>query len=162
MGTMAASHRRSYRLLPLRINLIIRSRRTIALNFVHAWQDDLEEWQTFSSGVNDVGNTRDAMDFLAAEYLESRRIWCARGRRLTELRSPVGSTDSQSEPPLALPKGSQKLSLAGRFEAEGLVGMLSIVIVLQHPQHHLGHPYSTIDLGQVCAARRVTLRVGDE
>ena len=34
------------------------------VDFVHAWQDDLEEWQTFSSGVNDVGNTRDAMDFL--------------------------------------------------------------------------------------------------
>jgi len=34
------------------------------VNFVDAWQDDLEEWQTFSSGVNNVGSTRDAMDFL--------------------------------------------------------------------------------------------------
>ena len=34
------------------------------VNFVDAWQDDLEEWQRFSSGVNNVGSTRDAMDFL--------------------------------------------------------------------------------------------------
>jgi hypothetical protein len=34
------------------------------VSFVDAWQDDLEEWQTFSSRVNDVGSTRDAMDFL--------------------------------------------------------------------------------------------------
>ena len=34
------------------------------VNFVDAWQDDLEEWQSFSSGVNNVGSTRDAMDFL--------------------------------------------------------------------------------------------------
>jgi hypothetical protein len=34
------------------------------VNFVEAWRDDLEEWQKFSSGVNNVGSTRDAMDFL--------------------------------------------------------------------------------------------------
>jgi hypothetical protein len=34
------------------------------VSFVGAWQDDLEEWQRFSSGVNNVGSTRDAMDFL--------------------------------------------------------------------------------------------------
>jgi len=34
------------------------------VSFVDAWQDDLEEWQTFSSGVNNVGSTRDALDFL--------------------------------------------------------------------------------------------------
>jgi hypothetical protein len=34
------------------------------VNFVEAWRDDLEEWQRFSSGVNNVGSTRDAMDFL--------------------------------------------------------------------------------------------------
>jgi hypothetical protein len=34
------------------------------VSFVGAWQDDLEEWQSFSSGVNNVGSTRDAMDFL--------------------------------------------------------------------------------------------------
>jgi hypothetical protein len=34
------------------------------VSFVDAWQDDLEEWQMFSSGVNNVESTRDAMDFL--------------------------------------------------------------------------------------------------
>jgi hypothetical protein len=34
------------------------------VSFVDAWQDDLEEWQRFSSGVNNVESTRDAMDFL--------------------------------------------------------------------------------------------------
>jgi hypothetical protein len=34
------------------------------VNFVNAWRDDLEDWQTFSSGVNNMGSTRDAMDFL--------------------------------------------------------------------------------------------------
>jgi hypothetical protein len=34
------------------------------VSFVGAWQDDLEQWQSFSSGVNNVGSTRDAMDFL--------------------------------------------------------------------------------------------------
>lgn len=34
------------------------------VNFVGAWQDDLVDWQRFSSRVNNVGSTRDAMDFL--------------------------------------------------------------------------------------------------
>jgi hypothetical protein len=34
------------------------------VSFVDAWRDDLEEWQRFSSGVNNVESTRDAMDFL--------------------------------------------------------------------------------------------------
>jgi hypothetical protein len=34
------------------------------VSFVNAWQDDLGDWQRFSSGVNNVGSTRDAMDFL--------------------------------------------------------------------------------------------------
>jgi hypothetical protein len=34
------------------------------VNFVDAWQDDLKDWQRFSSRVNNMGSTRDAMDFL--------------------------------------------------------------------------------------------------
>jgi hypothetical protein len=34
------------------------------VRFVDAWQNDLEDWQTFSSHVNNVGSTREAMDFL--------------------------------------------------------------------------------------------------
>src|SRR5215203_4197896 len=57
-------------------------------------------------------------------------------------------TDSQSQPPLESPEGRQKLPLAGRFESERLVGMLRVVIVLQHPQHQLGDPRRAIDLDQ--------------
>jgi hypothetical protein len=34
------------------------------VNFLDAWQDDLDAWQRFSSRVNNVGSTRDAMEFL--------------------------------------------------------------------------------------------------
>jgi hypothetical protein len=34
------------------------------VSFVDAWQEDLEEWKSFSTGVNNVESTRDAMDFL--------------------------------------------------------------------------------------------------
>ena len=36
----------------------------LCLNFLEAWQDDLSEWQRFSSGVNNVGSVLQAMDFL--------------------------------------------------------------------------------------------------
>jgi hypothetical protein len=36
----------------------------LCVNFIEAWRDDLKEWQRFSAGVNMVGSTRKAMDFL--------------------------------------------------------------------------------------------------
>jgi hypothetical protein len=36
----------------------------LCLNFLDAWRDDLSDWQRFSSGVNNVGSTGEAMDFL--------------------------------------------------------------------------------------------------
>jgi hypothetical protein len=36
----------------------------ICLDFLNAWRDDLDDWQGFSTGVNNVGSTREAMDFL--------------------------------------------------------------------------------------------------
>jgi hypothetical protein len=36
----------------------------LCLNFLEAWQEDLGEWQRFSSGVNNVGSVLQAMDFL--------------------------------------------------------------------------------------------------
>jgi hypothetical protein len=36
----------------------------LCVNFLGAWRDDLCKWQRFSNGVNNVGSTRDAMDFL--------------------------------------------------------------------------------------------------
>jgi hypothetical protein len=34
------------------------------VNFIEAWREDLRCWQKFSNGVNNVGSTRAAMDFL--------------------------------------------------------------------------------------------------
>jgi hypothetical protein len=36
----------------------------LCMSFIEAWRDDLEDWQQFSSGVNNVGSTGEAMDFL--------------------------------------------------------------------------------------------------
>jgi hypothetical protein len=36
----------------------------LCVNFLSAWRDDLHDWQRFSAGVNNVGSTGQAMDFL--------------------------------------------------------------------------------------------------
>jgi hypothetical protein len=36
----------------------------LCVDFVMAWQDDRAQWQSFSNGVNNVGNIRAAVDFL--------------------------------------------------------------------------------------------------
>jgi hypothetical protein len=36
----------------------------LCANFLDAWQEDLHDWQEFSNGVNNVGSTREAMDYL--------------------------------------------------------------------------------------------------
>jgi hypothetical protein len=36
----------------------------LCVNFLNAWRDDLQDWQSFSTGLNSVGSTREAMDFL--------------------------------------------------------------------------------------------------
>jgi hypothetical protein len=36
----------------------------LCVNFLDAWQDDLDDWQRFSTSVNNVGSTRAALDFL--------------------------------------------------------------------------------------------------
>jgi hypothetical protein len=36
----------------------------LCVNFVTAWREDLAQWQRFSNAVNNVGSTREAMDFL--------------------------------------------------------------------------------------------------
>jgi hypothetical protein len=36
----------------------------LCVNFLDAWREDLDDWQRFSSRVNNVGSTREAMDFL--------------------------------------------------------------------------------------------------
>jgi hypothetical protein len=36
----------------------------LCVNFIDAWLDDLHDWQAFTNGVNNVGSTRAAMDFL--------------------------------------------------------------------------------------------------
>jgi hypothetical protein len=36
----------------------------LCVNFLQAWRDDRRDWQRFSTGVNNVGSMREAMDFL--------------------------------------------------------------------------------------------------
>jgi hypothetical protein len=36
----------------------------LCVNFINAWRDDLDHWQRFSNAVNNVGSTREAMNFL--------------------------------------------------------------------------------------------------
>ena len=50
----------------------------LCVDFIDAWQEDLSEWQRFSSGVNKVGSTRAAMDFLELKHLDAGRVWQSR------------------------------------------------------------------------------------
>jgi hypothetical protein len=36
----------------------------LCVNFINAWREDLADWQKFSTAVNNVGSTLEAMDFL--------------------------------------------------------------------------------------------------
>jgi hypothetical protein len=36
----------------------------VCVNFLQAWREDLHDWQQFSNGVNSVGGSHEAMDFL--------------------------------------------------------------------------------------------------
>jgi hypothetical protein len=36
----------------------------LCVNFLDAWRADLDDWQRFSTSINNVGSTREAMDFL--------------------------------------------------------------------------------------------------
>jgi hypothetical protein len=36
----------------------------LCVHFISAWREDLADWQKFSNAVNNVGSTREAMDFL--------------------------------------------------------------------------------------------------
>jgi hypothetical protein len=65
----------------------------LCVNFLHAWRDDLADWQRFSNGVNNVGSTREAMDFLELKNW----IWAEFGAPVVEsgieadqLTTPVG------------------------------------------------------------------------
>ena len=40
------------------------------------------------------------------------------------------------------------MSITGRFKAEHLVGALCIMVVLEHPEHQLGHSHLAIDVGK--------------
>ena len=39
----------------------------LCVDFLDAWQADLNDWRRFSNGVNNVGSTREAMEFLQLE-----------------------------------------------------------------------------------------------
>jgi len=43
----------------------------LCVDFLDAWRQDLSQWRQFSTGVNNVGSTRDSMDFLDLTKLTS-------------------------------------------------------------------------------------------
>ena len=58
----------------------------LCVDFLKAWRADLSDWQKFSTGINNVGSTRDAMDFLEL------KTWT-----LAEFGAPAA--DSETAPP---------------------------------------------------------------
>ena len=101
------------------------------VNFVDAWQDDLEDWQRFSSRVNNVGSTRDAMDFLQLNTWTRAEFGAACGGIQERVRCSEVSrfANFSAQPRLELPKGWQELAVAGWLEAERPVGVICGVIV---------------------------------
>jgi hypothetical protein len=64
----------------------------LCVNFLGAWQDDLRDWQRFSNGVNNVGSTREAMDFLELDSWTLAEFGAAAvdSQKPGQLKSPAG------------------------------------------------------------------------
>jgi hypothetical protein len=67
---------------------------SLCVDFLDAWRDDLADWQNFTSGVNTVTSTRQAMDFLQLKtWVEPnfrRGVPLVKKRRISST-SPVAS-----------------------------------------------------------------------
>jgi hypothetical protein len=64
----------------------------LCTNFIDAWLEDLEDWQKFSSGVNNVGTTAEAMDFLGLQNWQGPNLvplLLNTKKRRTGLTNPV-------------------------------------------------------------------------
>ena len=82
----------------------------LCVNFLDAWRDDLDDWQRFSNGVNNVGSTREAMDFLEL------KTW-------TRAEFGAAVVDSETAPGSAQrPVGVRCLTLAAARTAQSLAG----------------------------------------
>jgi hypothetical protein len=62
----------------------------LCVNFLNAWRDDLVDWRNFSSGLDNVGNTAQAMEFLQIKTWTGPNL--IHGRRLVKGRRS-GSTN---------------------------------------------------------------------
>ena len=58
----------------------------LCVNFMHAWRDDLDDWQRFSTGISNVGSTFEAMDFLQLKTWTLARF----GAAVVESESAAG------------------------------------------------------------------------
>ena len=79
----------------------------LCMDFMDAWRADLGDWQWFSSRVNSVGSTADAMDFLGLNSWALTEFGDPRWARETARAgspSPAG-VDAQRVPPLEPPHG---------------------------------------------------------
>jgi hypothetical protein len=66
----------------------------LCVNFLAAWRNDLVDWQKFSNGVNTMGSTREAMDFLQIKtWLGPNLVQLRSTRKLppTSSKTPVGT-----------------------------------------------------------------------
>jgi hypothetical protein len=64
----------------------------LCVSFIEDWWSDVIDWQKFSSGVNDMGNTRDAMKLLNLE------AWILVTADTDEVKSPTIQVDYKRDP----------------------------------------------------------------
>ena len=126
----------------------------LCVKFVDAWRQDLDDWQRFSNGVNNVGSTREAMDFLRLKNWTRAEF----GAVIVESQTTPGQlmrSSGRLMPNLSRHSnraaGRQELPLPGWLETERLVGALRVVIDFQRAKQQIGLPHPALCLGDgVC------------
>jgi hypothetical protein len=88
----------------------------LCLNFLDAWRDDLEDWQRFSSGVNTVGGTRQAMDFLEL------KTWTCAEFGAAVVDSDVAAVDCTDTLSLVQASGTARMRSTSRRSNRPTVG----------------------------------------
>jgi hypothetical protein len=88
----------------------------LCLHFLQAWRDDLRDWQRFSNGVNDVGSTREAMEFLEL------KTWTLAEFGDAVVDSETAPVGSETESGLAQNSRSRRMSNASRRSNRPRVG----------------------------------------
>jgi hypothetical protein len=69
----------------------------LCVSFLEAWREDLDDWQRFSTCVNNVGSTPEAMEFL---QLEQRWAWAEFGAAMTVSKTVTSSAHASIRHPI--------------------------------------------------------------